>query len=216
MARHAVVSVADLAAGVVLAPERYDPARRPAVTNGRPLAELVTLVRDSVRPVADERDLRRCLLFDTGDAQSGFLHTSRAPLATQQLGSSKRLILPGDVLISRLRPYLRQVAWVDPELATSDIRLCCSTEFYALRGRDGQDIAFVVPWLLSAPIQTALAAAQEGGHHPRFDRSALLELPVADHWLRRRAALSAEVVAAVASMRKGKLSLAALSADERP
>ena len=216
MARHALVSVADLAAGMVLAPERYDPARRPAVSDGRPLAELVTLVRDNMRPAVDDSDPRSCLLFDTGDAQSGFLHTSRAPLAAQDLGSSKRLIQPGDVLISRLRPYLRQVAWVDPQLLTGDFQLCCSTEFYALRARDGQGIAFLVPWLLSAPIQAALAAAQEGGHHPRFDRSALLELPVADRWLSRREALSEEVVAAVASMRMGRLRLAALSNDRLP
>ena len=209
MARLARIQVSDLAAGLVLAPERYDPARRPAVLDGRPLAELVTLVAEGVRP--DSPGSWQYLVFDTGDADAGFLHTERPPLSASELGSTKRLVAPGDVMISRLRPYLRQVAWVDPALAREGLRLCCSTEFYVLRGRDPAQIAFLVPWLLSAPIQAALAAGQEGGHHPRFDRSALLELPVGAHWLARRDALGAAVAAAVGQLRQGRQGLSRLS-----
>ena len=209
MARLARVLVSDLATGLVLAPERYDPARRPAVVNGRPLADLVVLVTDGVRP--DATGPWRYLVFDTGDADAGFLQTEREPMAASELGSNKRLIQPGDVLISRLRPYLRQVAWVDPALAMDGLRLCCSTEFYVLRGRDAGQIAFLVAWLLSPPIQAALAAGQEGGHHPRFDRSLLLELPLAEHWLARADAVGADVAAAVALLRQGRQRLTLLS-----
>lgn len=212
MARVARVLVRDLAAGLVLAPERYDPARRPSGA-GQALAELVTLVTAGVRP--DGTDTERYLVFDTGDARAGFLQTERTPVPAAALGSTKRVFQPGDVLISRLRPYLRQVAWVDPALAVDGARLCCSTEFYVLRGREGAEIAFLVPFLLSPAIQLALAAGQEGGHHPRFDRSLLLELPVATAWLADRQRIGAEVVAAVAMLRQGRQRLRGLEPGER-
>jgi hypothetical protein len=55
-----------------------------------------------------------------------------------------------------------------------------STEFFVLRGRAGFDAAGLVPFLLSERVQAALAAGQEGGHHPRFCKELLLSLPVPD------------------------------------
>ena len=89
----------------------------------------------------------------------------------------------GDVIISRLRPYLRQVALVDEalfQLCRRGNAVAASTEFFVLRGRTGFEAAGLVPFLLSQPVQAALAAGQEGGHHPRFRQELLLSLPVPD------------------------------------
>ncbi len=209
MARHAEVRVGDLADGLVLAPERYDPRRRAEAQDGRPLGDLVTLARQSVRAASSEPGLRY-RVFDTSDARAGFLAHGRPAVPGESLGSTKRVLQTGDVLISRLRPYLQQVAWVDPGLVEADVVLCCSAEFYVLRPHDDASIAFLVPWLLSEPIQAVLAAAQEGGHHPRFDRQTLLELPVAGAVLAERDSASAQTSEATAMLREGRVRLARL------
>ena len=91
------------------------------------------------------------------------------------------LIRPRQVVISRLRPYLRQVAWVDAGLLaeqTPGTELICSTEFFVLESVGSASVAFLVPFLLSLPIQAVLAAAQAGGHHPRFNERTLMTLPI--------------------------------------
>ena len=211
MAQAAVRSATALDAGWVLAPERYDP-RLAAGADGAPLGELVEVVREHVSP-AGGSDGRSFLVLDTGDAQEGLLlpPAGRAPVPASGLGSAKKAARAGDVLISRLRPYLRQVALVDEGLTTASV--VCSTEFHVLRSRDGRSIAFLVAFLLSAPAQERLAAAQEGGHHPRFRRDALEALVVPDGVLAARDELSAEVERAVTHARAARHALAAAVAQ---
>jgi hypothetical protein len=162
----------------VLAPERYDPRRAldSGVTKTVLLGDVANLVRRVVQPSAY---LGRCLVLDTSDAREGIVISRKVPLDGSELGSAKKVIEPRDVIISRLRPYLRQVAFVDAAMPNSrGSLLVCSTEFFVLRSPNEHSIAFLVPFLLSRPVQEVLAAAQEGGHHPRFDDSTLLTLPV--------------------------------------
>ncbi len=50
------------------------------------------------------------------------------------------------VLISRLRPYLRQVAFVDKDIGDGHaVELACSTEFFVLRSLTAEPIGFSVP-----------------------------------------------------------------------
>ena len=81
--------------------------------------------------------------INTSDAMGGYL---RVPSTPEQLNSNKKILKTGDVIISRLRPYLHQVAYVDID---SNLQLCASTEFYVLRARNNESIAFLVPFLLS-------------------------------------------------------------------
>ena len=81
----------------------------------------------------------------------------------------KKIIKAGDVIISRLRPYLKQVAFVDKVLCEHYDSVLCSTEYFVLRSKDQHiSIAFIVPVLLSREVQNMLISSQEGGHHPRF------------------------------------------------
>ena len=68
---------------------------------------------------------------------------------------------PGDVIISRLRPYLRQVAFVDSDIRGYELSatILCSTEFFVLRAIEQESIAFLVPFLLSQSTQQVLAAS---------------------------------------------------------
>ena len=159
------------------------------------MADVADLVREQVAP-RGSRPLDRCLVLDTGNAQEGFLLSRRTPVPQSEIGSTKKRVRPGDVR-SRLRPYLRQVAYVDEALANGEIVLLCSTEFFVLRSHDDRCIAFLVPFLLSEPVQQVLALSQEGGHHPRFSETTLRSLPLPTGIDAIRDEVSAAVVAAV-------------------
>lgn len=134
--------------------------------------------------------------------------SSKEPLS--QAGSAKKLFQRQDVLISRLRPYLRQVAFADDDLTEkgSYVTLACSTEFFVLRSNSTESIAFLVLFLLSSPVQKVLAASQEGGHHPRFDEEVLLTLPIPQALLAERANYSSEVIRAIDLYRQSERILA--------
>ncbi len=196
-------TVGALAGDLVLAPERYDPRRTLDLGTGRPLGDLVTLSSANVRPAADDAG-RPVLVLDTSHAFEGHVLVRGGPVAAATVTGAKRALRVGDVLVSRLRPYLRQVAYVDDALfarAPGGNDVVASTEFYVLRARGGIEPAALVPFLLSAPVQAALAAAQEGGHHPRVGRAAFLGLPVPAAWLAGAAGAAAAVKARAERLR---------------
>jgi len=210
--QHAMVLVDMLEPDTVLAPERYDPRRRPPLDSGVPLRDVAFTARDAHAPDRLDPDLRY-LVLDTTDVREGLVDPRRPPGPRDEIGSARRGVLPGDVLISRLRPYLRQIGLADPGLYDDPLggtTVVCSTEFYVLRAHDGRSIAFLVPYLLSDPVQSVLLAAQEGGHHPRFGRAALERLPIPNSILDAREDLSSAVEAAVANARAGRKQLRAL------
>ena len=197
--------VRELGQELVLAPERYDP-RRLSLATARDevgLADVAEILRVTVDPKVTEEGLH-FLVLDTSDAQEGVIVCRKNAVSLMDVGSTKKFVERGCVIISRLRPYLRQVALVDGEVPgwNRNIRLLCSTEFFVLRSVDSRSISFLVPFLLSGPVQTVLAASQEGGHHPRFDQNALLDLPVPRALIERRDEDSAEVEKAVAMFRQ--------------
>lgn len=196
----------ELGPSAILSPERYDPRRRSLAENdddsaGVLLRDVVTLARESVVPARASG--RRFLVFDTSDAREGVLTCRKEPVSGPELGSQKKVARPGDVVVSRLRPYLRQVALIDTELAADHpgIELAISTEYYILRSPDERSIAFLVPYLLSDKVQSILAASVEGGHHPRFDSDALLHLVMPHAVLGAREALSKAVEDALRAFR---------------
>jgi hypothetical protein len=177
---HVVKLARDLGDDLVLAPERFDPRRSAEVSSGKALAELADILGENV-PARSFDPSRPVLVLDTTHAYEGFVILRHAPITPERIGSPKRRILPGDVIISRLRPYLRQVAFVDDALfwrVPGGNAVCASAEFFVLRGRPGFDAVALVPFLLSKSVQAILAAGQEGGHHPRFSRELLASLRV--------------------------------------
>jgi len=208
VAEHAVVTVGELDAGLVMTPERYDPRRRRA-GGGPSLRDVAVAVSEPVSSRTAHAD-RSYLVLDTSDAREGVVLTRKPPVPGAEIGSGKKRVQAGDVIVSRLRPYLRQVALVDAGLAADGVEIVCSTEFFVLRGLDEASIAFLVPVLLSAAAQEVLGAAQEGGHHPRFNLATLEAVGLPADALARRDELSREVERAVGQARAAELTLRAL------
>jgi hypothetical protein len=201
MARYATTLVSDLDDGLILAPERYDPTRRSLGQTDKTVGDLVQIVSTQVNGKSADPSARY-LVLDTGDAREGIVVTQKDPVSAKDLRSSKKSVDPGDVIISRLRPYLKQVAMVDTALWSRADHVVCSTEFYVLRSKVPGGLGFLVPWLLSDPVQAVLAAAQEGGHHPRFNSEVLRKLPVPDALWAGKEKSSEGMEKAVASQRE--------------
>ena len=194
-----------LGADLILAPERYDPRRSLSVAKGAtPLGDIVEVFNATTSP--KQMQGSRVLVLDTSDAREGIVSCRRGPVSAHDIGSTKKLVKQGCVLISRLRPYLRQIAYVDGEVPSwgANVPMYCSTEFFVLRSIDDQPISFLVPFLLSGPVQTVLAASQEGGHHPRFNQNTLLDLPIPHLLMERREEDSRQVEEAVAMFRRSE------------
>jgi hypothetical protein len=215
MALTSIKQVGQLDEGFVLAPERYDPRRATefngadeAADTGVKLGRLGFVVRETLLPQKADPGMRYIVL-DTGDAKNGVIANTKQPGDKSSIGSAKKIIRSGDVLISRLRSYLRQVAWVDPGVTgycnSEDLLVGVSTEFYVIRSATKESIAFLVPFLLSASVQQMLAAAQEGGHHPRFPEKALVNLMVPQDVIDARSQLSETIERAITAARSSDL-----------
>jgi hypothetical protein len=200
MTSHAVRMLAELGPRITLAPERYREDRH--AVKGVPLTDLVVEVRE--RLVLRTGD--RAVVLDTAHVKDGLLdlHAARARALPV---SAKWRVPPGALLVSRLRPYLRQIGFASGALFSSSGDLAdggplgCSTEFSVLvSAADGESIAFLLPFLLSAPAQAFLAAGQEGGHHPRVPRETLLSLRVPYRQIRGRRAKSDAIEKAAKEM----------------
>lgn len=193
----AIRPMGDLAPDYVLAPERHC-ASGSAISGGDgvPLGDLVTERRERIDPaVAPD-----AIVIDTSHARDGILDVAGALHDRAGGKSAKKRAMAGDLVISRLRPYLRQIALVhDGAIAIAGARpLALSTEFYVLAPRDPDgDLAFLVPFLLGDEAQAALEGAQEGGHHPRVPRSTLLAMRVPRALMKARARTSRAIADAL-------------------
>src|SRR5262249_50340719 len=106
----------------------------------------------------------------------------------------------GDFVVSRLRPYLRQIAVIHPRalLLAEGRPLALSTELYVFAPKkSGETRAFLLPFLLGEHAQAILAAAQEGGHHPRAPRTTLLALRVPEALVNARRKMGRRVMRAL-------------------
>ena len=214
MAVHSIRSIAELEIGIILAAERYDP-RRASIMSGTQLRNAVTLesIVDVSRTIINAKSCltEETIVLDTSNAQEGILINRKPATPSSAIGSAKKVIEPRDVIISRLRPYLRQVAYVDHQLPywTKNKGIACSSEFFVLRSRNEQSIAFLVPFLLSDPVQQILAASQEGGHHPRFNEETLLSLNIPEKLIEIRNTTSLRVEDAIHEFRKSESAISA-------
>ena len=199
-------------------PERYSPERaqqQALAENSVPLAKLVSFRKETFNPVGGGTDRTGSfIVLDTNHAYEGRVQFRGQSVPVAGVGSIKRPLKAGYVIVSRLRTYLRQIALIDDELFDSfSGGLLCSTEFYVLAPIDDGDIAFLVPFLLSAPVQKAFAAAEEGGHHPRIPPDVLLNLAVPLSIVSQRDALSSRVRKSVQLIRDGEKVMLGLHLD---
>jgi len=182
MAAWSIVKVSELYAGKRLGAEFYHPDK---------LRALKLLTNRSSKAVQDSfAHVRRILnpsktapgftvptfLFGLSDIEAHFLSEGWGVSGPAEVGSTKKIFKAGDVLISRLRPYLREIAFADHDNGM----LLGSTEFIVLRQKKGSLVPaeFLFVFLMTEEVQDVLFWSQEGTNHPRFPESVLLELPL--------------------------------------
>jgi hypothetical protein len=204
-----IIRVGDLDEGYILSANRYDPRRRVPHRKGVPLVEVAQVVNEQLSPKAAlETPLR---VLDTNSAFEGAIIHWNSIGSSAELGSNKKCAQGGDVIISRLRPYLRQTAFVD--LGAAQEKVVCSTEFFVLRGINEQSIGFLVPFLLSRSVVDYLCNSVEGGHHPRVAANTIEDLRIPESLFERRDRVSKNVEEAVLSIRSGLAAIEQLSRD---
>lgn len=149
-----------------------------AAKPGRPLRELCRSVRDLFN-ASDARRGDQVRNFDLTDALEPVLDNRVEPMSAIDVGSTKKKLQAGDVVISRLRSYLREIALVR---TTPDVPAVGSSEFIVLRQsekeKSGLTPESLLVYLRSLPVQTILKWSQDGSQHPRFTEEDLLAIPV--------------------------------------
>ena len=117
--------------------------------------------------------------YDLTDALNPFLDGAKEPSHRTTIASTKKAIRGGDLVVSRLRSYLREIALVQPG---DGLPMVASTEYIVLRPKQtgGVPVEALMIFLRSALPQLVFKWSQDGSAHPRFDEKELLRLPLPD------------------------------------
>ena len=191
-----------LGVNFILTPERYNPRRRMSIDNEDTIlmSEIVEIVNDII--TKKQAQGKSIIQINTSDAMGGYLNINSE--VNDSINSNKKILRKGDVIISRLRPYLRQGAYVDED--RKEI-LGASTEFFVIRARNNESIAYLVPFLLSQPAQLVFENSVEGSQHPRFKEEDVLNLKIPKNIYDERANISKRVIEAIESYRSYERSI---------
>ena len=135
--------------------------------------------------------------FDLGDALEPFLDDTKNPVTASEVGSTKKKFQAGDVVVSRLRSYLKEIAVVRTGNAMPSVG---SSEFIVLRptGR-GLSAEAILVFLRCPLVQTILKWSQDGSNHPRFDEDDMIALPVPDRLMEVSAKIERHVHDAISA-----------------
>lgn len=123
-------------------------------------------------------------MYDLSDALGLFLDDGLRIENKKEIGSTKRILEKNDVIISRLRSYLKEIAFV---FDNKNLKLA-STEFFAFRRKKNTNIfpELLFSFLQTNIVQKILEWSQEGVNHPRFSENAILELKLPDVLLKQQ------------------------------
>jgi len=118
------------------------------------------------------------LNFDLTDALHYFVDETGPTIAENEIGSLKKRMQNGDVIVSRLRSYLKEIALVE---VPKGIECVGSSEFVLLRAKSSEVYPEgLVVYLRSEPVQTILKWWQDGSNPPRFQHEELLAIKLPD------------------------------------
>jgi len=126
--------------------EYFHPAKAQALVDLRALSDVcVGDLFDSIRELWQPAEATGLPVrnYDLTDALDPFLNPSKPATAPADIASTKKVIAPGDLVVSRLRSYLREIAIVLP---SDGITAVASTEFIVLRPK--KETMFTVEALL--------------------------------------------------------------------
>jgi hypothetical protein len=158
-------------------PAKEQVKRALATLPGQLLANRVSSIREQWVPDRAPQAMQ-VRNYDVTDALVPLLDAEKEPSFAADIGSMKKVLRDGDVAVSRLRAYLKEIAVVRTGDAIPSVG---SSEFIVLRP-NGTEISpeALMVFLRSAPVQTILKWCQDGSQHPRFSEGDLLSIPVPD------------------------------------
>lgn len=140
--------------------------------------------------------------FDLTDALQPFLDESVELATRETIASTKKKLSPGDLVVSRLRSYLKEIAVV---LDAGPFPMVGSTEFIVLRPQTGAiRVEALLVYLRSRYVQTVLKWCQDGSNHPRFHENELLNVRIPDVVHENQEAIGAKVEASINARRKAR------------
>jgi hypothetical protein len=140
------------------------------------VGDLFDSVRNLWQPT-DGNSSERVRNYDLSDALTPFLDGNKEPVERAVIASTKKMIQAGDLVVSRLRSYLKEIAIVQP---SEGLPMVASTEFIVLRPKSATTLPIeaLLVYLRSTLPQLVFKWSQDGSNHPRFDERELLRLPV--------------------------------------
>jgi restriction endonuclease S subunit len=131
-------------------------------------------VKETFNPSRHKLATTPARVFDLSDISSFLLEEGREVIEVDEVGSAKKIIRQNDVLISRLRPYLKEVAFV----GFNNTQKLASTEFIVLRKKRESKFPpqALFAFLTTDVVQKILFWSQGGTEHPRFSENLLMDL----------------------------------------
>jgi hypothetical protein len=182
-------------------PAKWNVLRALAAMPGKPVEEHFRPVKKLWQP-SEQPASATVRNYDLTDALTPFLDDTTPTATAGEIKSTKKRFEPGDLVVSRLRSYLKEIAVVLP---SDGAPLVGSTEFIVLRSRKtGLSAEALLVFLRSMPIQTVLKWCQDGSNHPRFAEKELLRLPVPDAILKVQDKIASKIKEAIAARQESR------------
>ncbi len=178
----------------------------------RTIADHAPSIREMWDPTK-AREGEKVQNYDISSALEPFIEDAEPQIAVE-IGSLKKRFRTGDVVISRLRSYLKEIAVVR---TSNTLPAVGSSEFVVLRPSEGSISAETLMVFLRCPlVQTVLKWSQDGSNHPRFAEEDLLAIPIPDAILSVQKKIDALVREAIEARRESArlLDLAKKTVDD--
>ncbi|MEE9294141.1 MAG: hypothetical protein V3W34_04130 [Phycisphaerae bacterium] len=199
-------SYADVQAAARFDAEYYQPPKKAVLDAlgkmpGQTVSDQYRSVRQLWQPDQAD-DTEQVRNYDLTDALQPFLDDTVEPTTRETIASTKKKLKPGDLVVSRLRHYLKEIAVV---LDAGPIQMVGSTEFIVLRPQKGAVcVEALLVYLRSKYAQTVLKWCQDGSNHPRFNEKELLRLRVPDAMRDHQDEIAAKVRASIDARRDAR------------
>lgn len=177
---------------------------------GKTVGEYFQPVREIYNPPKEDTG-QAILNFDLTDALHYFVDEDGPVTPEIEIGSIKKHIKHGDVIISRLRSYLKEIALVEIPDNTDAVG---SSEFIVLRPRSIAVYPEVlIVYLRSELVQTILKWSQDGSNHPRFQEEELLSVILPDQVIKIQEEIRKLIQSGIQANRDAKQQLAEAKAE---
>ena len=124
----------------------------------------------------------------------------------EEVSSTKKQLSQGQIVISRLRSYLKEIALV---LHKNNVPMVASTEFIVLQPTGKMNVETLMIYLRSTLPQIIFKWSQDGSNHPRFDEKELLNLRVPDILLEHQNEIAKITQESIGCKQKAKILLEA-------